>query len=55
MNYSHFSSSLLLSPEEIPGAFTLAKDIDTVNALYENGYRDGMECKKEILRMLNKQ
>lgn len=47
--------ALLLSPEDIPGAFTLAKDIDTVNALYENGYRDGMECKREILRLLNKE
>lgn len=47
--------ALLLSPEDIPGAFTLSKDADTVNALYDNGYRDGMECKKEILRLLGKQ
>ncbi len=47
--------ALLLSPEDIPGAFTLAKDIDTVNTLYENGYRDGEECRREILRLLGKQ
>ncbi len=53
--YERRGKALLLSPEDIPGAFTLAKDIDTVNALYENGYRDGMECKREIMRMLGKQ
>lgn len=53
--YELRGKALLLSPENIPGAFTLAKDIDTVNALYENGYRDGMECKREIMRLLGRQ
>ena len=52
--YERRGKALLLSPEDIPGAFTLAKDIDTINALYENGYRDGEECRKEIMRLLAK-
>lgn len=52
--YERKGRALLLSPEDIPGAFTLAKDVDTVNALYKNGYRDGEECRREIMRLLHK-
>ena len=53
--YELRGKALLLSPEDIPGAFTLVKDADVTNKLYDNGYRDGMECRREILRLLNKQ
>lgn len=46
--------ALLLSPDDIPGAFTLAKDADVINSLYDNGYRDGLNYKTEILRLLEK-
>lgn len=47
--------ALILSPEEISGAFTLVKDVEIVNKLYENGYRDGLNNIKEIQRFLEKQ
>ena len=46
--------ALLLSPEEISGAFTLVKDIEVVNKLYDNGYCDGLNYKTEIMRLLEK-
>lgn len=45
---------LLLSPDDIPGASTLVKDIDIIDKLYDNGYRDGLNYKTEILRLLEK-
>lgn len=52
--YEEEGKALLLSPEDIPGAFTLVKDIEVINELYDNGYRDGIEHKQEILRLLGK-
>ena len=46
--------ALILSPEDIPGAFSLAKDIDVVNKLYENGYRDALNHAEEIRKLLEK-
>lgn len=46
--------ALLLSPEDIPGAFTLVKDLEVIDKLYDNGYRDGLNYKNEILRLLEK-
>lgn len=46
--------ALLLSPEEIPGATTLAKDREVIDKLYDNGYRDGLNNIKEIQRLLEK-
>lgn len=53
--YELKGKALLLSPEDISGAFTLVKDADVTNKLYDNGYRDGMECQREIMRLLGKQ
>ena len=53
--YELQGKALLLSPDDIPGAFTLAKDDDVINSLYDNGYRDGLHYKTEILRLLEKQ
>ena len=52
--YELQGKALLLSPDDIPGAFTLAKDEDVINSLYDNGYRDGLYYKTEILRLLEK-
>lgn len=50
--YEREGRALIFSPEEIPGAFSLAKDIEVVNKLYENGYRDGLNNLKEVQKIL---
>lgn len=52
--YEHYGKALVLSPEEIQGSATLAKDTEIVDKLYENGYSDGERFRKEINRMLEK-
>lgn len=52
--YESQGRALLLSPEDIPGAFTLVKDIEIIDKLYDNGYRDGLNFKTEITRLLEK-
>lgn len=52
--YEQQGRALLLSPEDIPGAFTLVKDIEIIDKLYDNGYRDGMNYKNEISELLEK-
>lgn len=49
--YELEGKALVLSPEDIHGASTLVKDIDIINKLYENGYRDGLNNIKEIQRL----
>ena len=44
--------ALLLSPEEISGATTLVKDVEIVNRLYENGYRDGINNLEKIKKLM---
>ncbi len=50
--YEEQGRVLLLSPEDIPGAFTLVKDVEIVDKLYENGYRDGKENIEKIKELL---
>lgn len=50
--YERQGRALVLSPEDIPGAFSLVKDLDVIDKLYENGYRDGLNNSKEIERLL---
>lgn len=52
--YEQQGRALLLSPEDIPGAFTLVKDIEIIDKLYDNGYRDGLNYKDEISELLEK-
>lgn len=50
--YERQGRALIFSPEDIPGAFSLVKDVDVINRLYENGYRDGLNNMKEVERLL---
>lgn len=40
--------AIILSPEDVQGATTLVKDVEIVNKLYENGYRDGEKNAERI-------
>ncbi len=44
--------AIMLSPEEIRGTGVLIKNIEVINQLYENGYRDGMKRKSDICRLM---
>lgn len=52
--YEKKGKALIFSPEDIQGAFTLVKDAEVVNKLYENGYRDALNKVKEVQRILEK-
>ncbi|MBQ8209481.1 MAG: patatin family protein [Clostridia bacterium] len=52
--YESEGKALIFSPEEIQGAFTLVKNEDVVNKLYENGQRDAKKNLAAIRKMLAK-
>lgn len=52
--YENEGKAIVFSPEEIQGATTLSKDVEIVNRLYENGYRDGVNNIKRITEFLEK-
>lgn len=52
--YESQGKALIFSPDEIPGAFTLVKNEDVVNKLYENGQRDAKKHLADIRKMLTK-
>lgn len=46
--YARSGKVMIFSPEDIPGAFSLIKDVDVINRLYENGISDA-EKNLEVL------
>lgn len=52
--YELEGKAIILSPEDIPGASTLVKDVDIINRLYENGYRDGLNNIGKIKSLMEK-
>ncbi len=45
--------AFIFSPEETNSAFTLGKDAEVVNKLYDNGYRDAKNNTKAIRKLLD--
>ena len=52
--YESQGKALIFSPDEIQGAFTLVKNEEVVNKLYENGLRDAKKNISAIRKMLAK-
>lgn len=52
--YEKKGQVMIFSPEEIQGAFTLVKNEDMVNKLYENGMRDAKKNLSAIRKMILK-
>lgn len=50
--YEKRGKALVFSPDNIEGAFSLVKNDVIVNKLYENGYRDGLNRKTELLKLM---
>ncbi len=50
--YERAGKVLIFSPEDIPGAFSLVKDVEVIDKLYENGYRDGLNNIKAVQKIL---
>ena len=50
--YERAGKVLIFSPEDIPGAFSLVKDVEVIDKLYENGYRDGLNNVKAVQKIL---
>ncbi len=46
--YEAQGKAIILSPEDISGATTLSKNLEIVNKLYENGYRDAVNNAERI-------
>lgn len=46
--YEREGKVIIFSPNDIPGAFSLIKNVDVVNRLYANGFSDGEEYAEKL-------
>ena len=52
--YEAQGKAILFSPDEVQGATVLSKDIEVIEKLYNNGYRDGFVEIEKIKKFLTK-